>query len=97
MPTQAEQRRLLTVKELADEWRQHPHTIYRKIAAGEIPAVQLGGKGSAIRVDERELEAMLHQDPTVPAVARSVPAEHGETSVVRQSSSPAPAGLEKSR
>jgi excisionase family DNA binding protein len=75
MPTQAEQRRLLTVKEVADEGRQHPHTIYRKIAAGEIPAVQLGGKGLAIRVDRRELESHLHQDPADPLRPVDDPAE----------------------
>jgi excisionase family DNA binding protein len=50
---------LLTVKELAVEWRQHPATIYRKIAAGEIPAVRLGEGLSALRIPRAELERSL--------------------------------------
>jgi hypothetical protein len=36
-------------------------TVRRKIAEGEIPAPQLGGKGSAIRVDLLELEGWICQ------------------------------------
>jgi len=42
MTTNARKRELLTVKELAGEWRQHPATVYRKIHDGTIPAVRLG-------------------------------------------------------
>src|SRR4029453_9381615 len=49
----------LTVEEVAAEWRQHPATIYRKVAAGEIPAVRLGDGLSALRIPRRELEARL--------------------------------------
>jgi excisionase family DNA binding protein len=61
MSTQAEQPRLLTVKELASEWRQHPDTIYRKIATGEIPSMRLGGNRSAIRVDVAKLERQVQR------------------------------------
>jgi excisionase family DNA binding protein len=56
MRTDAETRDLLTVRELAVEWRQHPATIYRKIRDGSIPAVRLGGETSALRIPRAELE-----------------------------------------
>lgn len=52
----ADKDEFLTVKELAAEWRQHPATIYRKIAAGEISAVRLGDESSALRIPRGELE-----------------------------------------
>ena len=36
-----------------------PITIRRKIEAGEIPAAQLGGPGSAVRIPRAALEAWL--------------------------------------
>jgi excisionase family DNA binding protein len=36
-----------------------PITIRRKIEAGELPAVQLGGPGSALRIPREGLEAWL--------------------------------------
>ena len=51
----------LTVAELAAEWRQHPASIYRKVQAGVLPAVRLGGPHAAIRIPVDELEARLHQ------------------------------------
>jgi excisionase family DNA binding protein len=50
---------LLTVKELAAEWRQHPMTIYKKVAAGEIPAIRLGGRSSALRIPRDQLDARM--------------------------------------
>jgi excisionase family DNA binding protein len=60
---------LMTVKELAAEWRQHPATIYRKIGAGEVPAVRLGDGHGALRIRRSEVEALL-----------AGPAERGEGS-----------------
>jgi excisionase family DNA binding protein len=54
------QRRLLTVDEVAERLGVTRRTVERKIAAGLIPALQLGGRRSAIRVDERELEQWLY-------------------------------------
>jgi predicted DNA-binding transcriptional regulator AlpA len=60
MPTKT---KYLHVKQLAAEWEQHPATIYRKVAAGQIPgAFRLGGPGSAIRIDAAELEKWLHEE-----------------------------------
>jgi excisionase family DNA binding protein len=38
-------------------------TVRRMIADGRLPAVQLGGPGSAIRVREEELERWLDAPP----------------------------------
>ena len=51
------QQRLLTVKEAAARATLVESTIRRKIATGEIPAVQVGGKGCPLRVDADELDA----------------------------------------
>lgn len=48
----------LTVDEVASEWRQHRATIYRKVAAGEIPSVRLGGESAALRIPRSALEAV---------------------------------------
>ena len=50
------QRRLLTIAEVSERLGVTRRTVQRKIAAGELPAVQLGGRRSPIRVDERELK-----------------------------------------
>jgi excisionase family DNA binding protein len=57
------QRRLLTIDEAAERLGLSRRTVQRKIASGEIPAFQLGGKGTAIRIDERELERWLESEP----------------------------------
>jgi excisionase family DNA binding protein len=56
------QRPLLTLDEVAERLGVTRRTVERKIAAGLIPALQLGGRRSAIRVDERELEQWLYGD-----------------------------------
>ena len=38
-------------------------TVRRLIAAGRLPALQLGGKGTAVRVDPDELREWLESDP----------------------------------
>ncbi len=62
MQTTADRSELLTVRELAREWKQHPATIYRKVAAGEIPAVRLGGGTSALRIPRAALERIYGGD-----------------------------------
>jgi excisionase family DNA binding protein len=57
------QRRLLSVTEVAERLGVSRRTVQRKIAAGEIPAFQLGGKRSPIRVDAHELERWLYSRP----------------------------------
>jgi excisionase family DNA binding protein len=65
---------LMTVKELAAEWRQHPMTIYRKIQAGEIHAIRLGDDRSALRIPRASLPQMAAEtaerrgEPVAPAV-----------------------------
>jgi excisionase family DNA binding protein len=54
---------LLSVREVAERLGCSPLTIYRRVWSGQIPAVQLGRPGSAIRIDPRALEAWLHSEP----------------------------------
>jgi excisionase family DNA binding protein len=35
-------------------------TVYRIVQRGSLPALQLGGKGHTVRIDERELDAWLY-------------------------------------
>jgi excisionase family DNA binding protein len=48
-----------TVSEVADLLGVNHQTVRRKIAQGEIPAVQLGGRGSHIRIPRDGLDAWL--------------------------------------
>jgi excisionase family DNA binding protein len=59
MPMIVEEAAWLTVKEVARRLDLHEITVRRKIAAGEIPALQLGGPGCAVRVFEDELSRWL--------------------------------------
>jgi excisionase family DNA binding protein len=53
----------MTVAEAAMECRCSGWTIRRRIAAGELAAVQLGGPGSPIRIPRAALEAWLWAAP----------------------------------
>jgi excisionase family DNA binding protein len=59
--TETQGRELLTVKEAAAELRVHPMTVRRMIALGRVPAVQLGGPGTAVRIDRAELHHWLEE------------------------------------
>ena len=59
MTSVAESHRWLTVRETAERLRVSEETIRRSIARGKLPAVQLAGKGSTIRIAEHELEGWL--------------------------------------
>jgi excisionase family DNA binding protein len=51
--------RLMTVAEVADEWRLSKMTVYRLVRSGELPAVQFG---RSYRIEEtavREARARL--------------------------------------
>jgi len=56
---QTAEARLLRIPEVAARLRVSRDTVYRKIAAGQIPAVQLGDRRAALRVPEDELEAWI--------------------------------------
>jgi excisionase family DNA binding protein len=60
MRVETEKPELLTVKEVAQEWRQHVSTVYEKIARGELRAVRLGDETAALRVPRDELERIYH-------------------------------------
>jgi excisionase family DNA binding protein len=96
----------LSVKEVALHLGIHEQSVRRKIAAGEIPALQLGGPGCALRVLEDELERWLYRDRFLEPVDVSVdgspaggsfagadPVERRGTQKPGKSSPPAHAGL----
>jgi excisionase family DNA binding protein len=49
----------LTVAEVAHELHCSEPTVRRRIRSGQLPAVQLGHAGTAVRVRRDELEAWL--------------------------------------
>ena len=55
--------RLLMISETAERLKVSTVTVRRLIRRGELPAVQLGGKGSAVRVAEAELNHWLYANP----------------------------------
>ena len=52
--------RLLTVREVAERTRLSERSIRGKIASGVLPAVQIGGRYSAVRIDEQELNEYIY-------------------------------------
>jgi excisionase family DNA binding protein len=58
-----DEHRLLTVREVARALGVSEVTVRRRIETGELPARQLGGPGTSIRVDAGELQAWLDADP----------------------------------
>jgi len=48
-----------TVKEIADELRVHPNTVYRSIKSGRISAVKVGGgRFPSFRIPRDELQRL---------------------------------------
>jgi excisionase family DNA binding protein len=94
MTTTATRSRLLRVPEVADRLRVSRQTIYRAVASGRLPAVQLGGPGTPLRIDEHELEAWLYgPGGSFLFSAAPLPAERGDPP--GGVDSPQPAGREK--
>ena len=62
MPTHATQPRLWTIPEVAQYLGVHEHTVRRKIADGQLPAIKLGDEPrNAIRVSETALTHWLKE------------------------------------
>jgi excisionase family DNA binding protein len=57
------ERQYLTVAEVAAELACSEPTVRRRIRDREIPAVQLGGHGSGVRIPRAGLEAWLWSEP----------------------------------
>jgi excisionase family DNA binding protein len=102
MPTLTEKPRWLTVKQAAQRLGLHEVTVRRKIRAGHLPALQLGGPGAAVRILEDELEGWLYRSspadgsPARDSFAGADPVERRETQAMRgQSNPPAHAGEEQ--
>jgi len=55
------QGRLLRPTDVARRLDVHRNTVYRLIESGQLPALQLGGRGYTVRVDENELEQWLYE------------------------------------
>jgi excisionase family DNA binding protein len=62
---------LLTVEEAAIRARVDPAPVWRKIHAGIIPAVQLGGKYSPLRIRANEFEAWISRPVTTDKETRT--------------------------
>jgi excisionase family DNA binding protein len=69
------QRRLITIDQAAERLGLSRRTVERKIEQGLIPALQLGGKGTAIRIDERELAEWLAERRTSTSAGTSMPVD----------------------
>ena len=59
MQTIADKRPYMRIGEVAETLDVSPDTVRRKIASGELPATQLGGPGSTVRVSRAALEEWL--------------------------------------
>ena len=59
-------RHLLTVKEVAAVLREDTNRVLDRIAAGDLPAHNIGGmgRGARYRVDERDLDNFLESRRT---------------------------------
>jgi len=55
----AEKDSLLTVEQVAARLQLSKASVYRLIGSGVLPALQLAGPGSSIRIAERELDEWL--------------------------------------
>lgn len=49
----------LTIGQVADRLQVSRATIYRLVGNGQLPALQLAGRGSTLRISERQLEQWL--------------------------------------
>jgi excisionase family DNA binding protein len=56
------QGRLLRVADVAERLGVDPSTVYRLVQRGELPALQIGGRGHTVRIDENELQAWLYDE-----------------------------------
>jgi len=64
MTTPDHEREWLTVADVAAELAWSEPSVRRRIRAGEIPAVRLGGAGSPVRIPRAGLTAWLWSEPT---------------------------------
>ena len=72
--------KLLRVPEAAERLGISKATVYRWIDEGRLPAVQLGRRGSPLRVPAAELEEWLALNHVTPAERRA-PNESGQSTV----------------
>lgn len=51
------------MRQVAERLNLSKSATYDLVATGKLPALQLGGRGYSIRVDENELERWLKAEP----------------------------------
>jgi excisionase family DNA binding protein len=74
----AENASLLTVPEVAARWKVSRSTVWRRIAAGELPAVRIGsGPHAPVRVDPAALDDFLHGASGKPPADEVARTSHG--------------------
>jgi excisionase family DNA binding protein len=59
--------RLLSPRQVAERLGCNKALVYRLVRRGELPALQLGGRGCAVRIAEADLNSWLYSDPSVAA------------------------------
>ena len=64
MGTFAQEREYLSVSEVARRLGVSAATVRRRVADGQIPAAQLGGPGSSVRIPATGLERWLEDHAT---------------------------------
>lgn len=73
----------LTVAEAARVWRVSPVTVYRKVAAGSIPAIRVGGGDGPIRIPASAVETSPAHVGDGPVERTRTPESGGQSSRAR--------------
>jgi excisionase family DNA binding protein len=75
---------LLRIPEAAEKLNVSRASIYRWISEGRVPAVQLGGKGSPIRIPAAELHEWLNERRNSSDASESSGTPRSQTTTVRR-------------
>jgi excisionase family DNA binding protein len=81
MDADEHERSFLTIPETAAELRVSPATVRRRIKAGELPAYQPGGPGSAVRIERSVLDDLQRESPRSVSTY-SVSTRHGREDLI---------------
>ena len=64
-----DEQKLVRVRDVARQLDVSQSTVWRWIYSGDLPAVQLGGRGHTVRVDQRELREWIYRDAASGAIS----------------------------